>query len=398
MAESKQHAVFNQPVAVDPAAEIDETQATAVWAGHARRRRLFIGLCLVLALAAAIPGVLWLQHQAAYVTTGNAIARSHLARIGTRLEGVVAEVLVDAGERVEAGQVLVRLEDSHIQARIRQASASVVALEREIEAERAAIGQQRRRVDNLAEEAESVVGARRSELAAARSRMEDTAAFYDARRALLSEGAIATEVVRDAEAKARTAAALEKAAAAELGTARVLRRRAELAADEVALRVQQLGVLEARLEQARGILDAARADLASTVVRAPQDGAVIRRLAEAGTSTDIGVPLVSMWLSGDTWMEAWIPEAEVGDIDIGSAVEVTFNAFPDEVVQGVVKTIGLTTDYEMPIDYVPQPRATRMDQAPVIGVAVELENPPVGMRPGMTAIVAIRRAADGERS
>jgi hypothetical protein len=68
-------------------------------------------------------------------------------------------------------------------------------------------------------------------------------------------------------------------------------------------------------------------------------------------------------------------------------------ALPGRTLAGHVETVGLATDYEMPIDYLPKPRDERMQQAPLVGVAIRLEAMPDILRPGMSAIASIQRTA-----
>ena len=134
-------------------------------------------------------------------------------------------------------------------------------------------------------------------------------------------------------------------------------------------------------------------DIASTRVIAPADGAIVRRLAQPGMSLDTGMPILSMWLTEDTWIEAWIPEERLGDVAAGSSVSVRFPTIPNARFDGRVERLGLATDFEMPSDYLPQTRETRMRPTPQIGVRVKLSDPPKIIRPGMSAIVDIREAA-----
>ena len=65
--------------------------------------------------------------------------------------------------------------------------------------------------------------------------------------------------------------------------------------------------------------------------------------------------------------------------------------FPGEEFAGVVEKIGVTTDFEVPSSEVPIPRADRMNTSPVLGVKIRLFEPPPGLRPGLSAVVGIRK-------
>lgn len=66
---------------------------------RSHRARRYLGwaiACVVLVLVAAPIG-LWIRYQSEHVMSRNAIVKGHRAEIGTRLDGVVKRVEVDAG-------------------------------------------------------------------------------------------------------------------------------------------------------------------------------------------------------------------------------------------------------------------------------------------------------------
>ena len=371
----------------DPA----ESARRARW--HPRRVFLYTagGLLLLLAL---VPLALWGHMQATHVVTRNALVRSHLSELGVRGEGVVSEVLVMAGDTVREGDLLARLEDGHLLAQRAQAEAALGTLAERIALERASLlYAQRESQVNLAQ-FEAEYRRVQAQAVAAQVRADDARAFSEARDSLGADGAVSAEMIRHAAAQAATQGSLATAAAAAEAGARAERDAAVLALEAVALREAQLRVLMAQHREAQAELARVEADIRSTRVLAPADGAVIRRLAQPGMAVETGTPLVSMWLSDDTWVEAWIPEKQLGDLHIGSDATVSFPALPGERFTGVVARIGLATDFEMPADYLPETRQARMRPTPQVGVKIHLDAPPALVRPGMSAIVDIHRDGD----
>jgi membrane fusion protein (multidrug efflux system) len=325
----------------------------------------------------------------------NAMVRGQLAQIGARLAGVVTSIEAEEGERVSAGQILARLEDRHIRADAQQAQAELEGLKRELVIERAAIIHEGQQLQNRLLEATAKLEGAAASLEAAQSQAEDARAALETRRSLLGAGFVSREAVRDAQAKSITADALVKGAYAEREAAGAAATRARLDAAGLAIRKQRIGVLDAGVMRAEARLAAAQANLEATLIRAPADGAVVRRIVEPGASVDIGSPILSFWIGKDLWVEAWLDEDDIGEVKIGSAARVTLQSFPGREFHGRVDKIGLTTDYEMPASEVPQPRSVRMRTAPVVGVAIRLENPPRELLPGLSAVVGIRRANAG---
>ena len=157
------------------------------------------------------------------------------------------------------------------------------------------------------------------------------------------------------------------------------------------IRERRVGSLEADLLSAEARLMGTEADLEGAVIRAPADGAVVRRIIQPGGSVEVGQPIISMWLGNDVWIEAWIDEEDIGFVKLGSKAMVTLHSVPGRDFEGVVDKIGLATDLEIPESEVPQPRNTRMSGAPVVGVRIRLDDPPLDLLPGLSAVVAIER-------
>jgi membrane fusion protein (multidrug efflux system) len=350
-------------------------------------------LAAVLLLGFATPGFLWVRYQSQHVTSKNAAVRGHLAEIGTRLTGLVTKVEVDVGDRVVAGQILVRLEDRHLLAEVQEARAEVQGLQRTIEVERLNIAHESRRIEQQEREAAARIAAAEAQTEAARIRADDARRDYEMHESLFSrDGVVSGEDVRDAQTEQRTAAALLEEARANSAVARSAGQSVRLSADAIAIKDREVGVLEADLLRAQARLTRAEADLDGASIRAPEDGAIVRRIVQPGGSVEAGQPIISMWLGSEVWVEAWIDEDDIGSVRLGSVATVTFHSFPGREFTGVVDKVGLATDLEIPDSEVPQPRFSRMRSAPVVGVRIRLDDAPLDLLPGLSAVVAIRKA------
>lgn len=380
---SNQNAIGTIHIAESEANENSEKQKLY----HLRITKIIvIGLLLLLLIII----VSWLQYQSRHVISSNAVVRGQLTEVGTRFSGMLAVTEVGEGDRVHAGQVLARLENRHIHAEIQEIQAQIDALEREIKLEHSTIEYERLKRRTHLEEANAKVAAAQAETIAARNRADEASAFYKARQNLLEQQLISRDLMRQAEAEHKTALAMANAVQANKVAADSAKRNALLELDSLTLRVQHLDVLDANLQATKAQLRRAQADLEGTFIRAPSDGTVIRWLIKTGGSIRVGTPVVLMSIGDDIWIEAWIEEDQISRINLGSPVTVTLPSHPGQELKGIVKAVGVATDYEQPAEVVPQPRATRMRGAPVISVLVQLQDVPLStLLPGLSATVAI---------
>jgi multidrug resistance efflux pump len=354
------------------------------------RRSLMATLGIAGALAVLLPIVLWVNYRLTHVISRNAQVKGYITHVGAQLDGVVASVEVENGQRVRAGQILARFEDLQLQANVQRAQSRVSKATRELEVERLAIEQEGRRLSGKVTETQARADAARAQLEAARSQADDAEAKLELRKTLAKDGMIAPEELRGAETARRTANALAQTAQADRSAAEATRNLAVVEAEGLEVRRRHVYVLQAEISALQAELSFAEAELKAAVIRAPADGWVVRRIAEAGAAVVVGQPVAALWIGSDVWVEAWVTEDELANVAAGNPVRVSVKPFPQKVFRGVVESVGRSTDYELPDAAVPEPRTTRMRTAPVVCVRVKLDQPD-GLFPGLSAVVGIRK-------
>ena len=174
----------------------------------ARRRALWLLGALVL-LAAAGWGVYWATVLRHIESTDNAYVHAPLLQITPRIDGSVAEVLVDDTDPVVAGQLLLRLDPTDARLALERAKSALAQGVRELRVLRAQDGS-----------LDAQTQLKRAEVARARAdvaRAEDDAVR---RRALVASGAVSQEEMTHAAAtlsaaRSALAAALSAQTAAE---------------------------------------------------------------------------------------------------------------------------------------------------------------------------------------
>lgn len=140
-----------------------------------------------------------------------------------------------------------------------------------------------------------------------------------------------------------------------------------------------LSAAKARGLQAGALLNAAKVDLEHTTLYSPVDGIVISR------NCDVGQTVVASFQTPDLFLiaqdlkkmqvEAYVDEADIGHIKMGQGVLFTVDAFPDQIFRGTVSQVRFAPkEQQNVVTYV---------------TVVEVENPDLILRPGMTATVSI---------
>ncbi len=180
--------------------------------------------------------------------------------------------------------------------------------------------------------------------------------------------------------QARKKALVEKAMApiADLDSAEEA-----LAKARAGLKSAQASLVRARaaVEQSVAAVSRTKADLDYCTLRSPVDGVVIARKVEEGetvVSSYNAVPVLT--IAEDlkvVWIEATVPEADVGNIKIGQEVVFTADAYRQKF-KGKVKQV--------------RKAPTTTNNVVTYPIIIEAENPNEMLFPGMTATLSIETA------
>ena len=288
--------------------------------------------------------------------TGRVEPASGIVRISSQASGRIDDVPVGIGDRVRAGDLLVKLDDAAARQRVIAAKAEeeVRLLEREEETVKG-LELDRRKAEDEVETA-------RQELFQAWWAFDETLELLRAGEARDSDVAAARDAVDKAKKRlSDTRAALKKL----------------IANSEMPLP----GRLDTSLTIARADLALAEEALEKTRIRAPFDGTVLNVLARVGETAAAG-PQSSLVVFGDVSkmrVRAEVEERDVAKVRVGQKAVVKADAFPNEEFDGVVTKIAGALG---------SPRiATRGPRRPntvdVLEVVIELDGVPpllTGMR------------------
>ncbi len=353
-------------------------------------RRFVVVFAAVLAtVAASLTCASWLLYRAEHTVISNASVKGRVHRIGARIEGQVKSIDVQPSQRVSKGDVLIRLEDGHLQAALREAQSDLNTAIKRYEAEKLAIEHERRRLPLEVERCESVSQAAAGEVEAAASNQDKLEREFERIRSLIKAGISSASEMDRAQAERDNARALVRAAQGNLAAAESNGRVAKVQVEGLRVREAGLEVLGAEVERARQHLAAAEADLAATVIRAPADGWVVERIVESGGSAKVGEPMLALWI-GTPWIEAWVDEKKLSEIWIGSPVDVTLTAFLGRKLRGRVEAIGVLADRELQAQPVPSTLHSIFPANAMVPIRIAVDSNELRLQPGLSAIVGIR--------
>lgn len=242
--------------------------------------------------------------------SSQARVHAYVVPIAPQVAGRVLEVNVSNNQWVKAGDRLFTIDPGTYELAVQAAEAALLATRQSVEAG----------ISNVAASSANVDSARASVW-----RSEQDA---NRMRAIREEdpGAISERRLQAAEAN-------------------LAAMRGQLSAAEAALEAARsaLGSPDennAQIQQARSALESAKLNLERTTVYAPRDGMITDLRVDQGNYAGAGTPLMTFIAIHDTWIQAELSENNLGNVDAGDRVEITFDVLPGKVFPGTVRQTG----------------------------------------------------------
>ena len=313
-------------------------------AGLAAVVTLLVGWRYVAGPAMPAYAVVRADLQQTVVATGR-VESPRRVEIGSPLTGTVAEVPVEEGQAVHAGQLLVRLDDTEARAAVDQSRHAVAQAE-------AKLAQLRATALPVAVQAE-----RQAEVTIANA---DRALARN--RELHARGFVGDAVLEDAQ-RARDLAA------SQLESARVQRRSEDAGGTDSRL-------AQTALDAANAALRVAQARLDNATLEAPVEGVLIARKVERGAVVQPGKVLMVLSPRGPTQLVVQVDEKNLPLVALGQEALVSADAYPQQRFAATVAYINPGID------------ATRGS----IEVKLDVTSPPPYLLQDMTVSVDIQCA------
>jgi HlyD family secretion protein len=298
--------------------------------------------------------------QQVVLTATGYIVAAHKIEVASKVNGRVAWIGVDKGDKVKAGQVLVRLEDDEYRAQLEQQQGQLANLEAKL--------------------AEDLHGSRPEEIAKSRADVEqakadlaDSKASVERTRQLVREGVLAQQSLDDAQAKY------------DGDVAKVASLQHTLELTVQGPRQEEIEQIRGQIEQARGALAYAQTQLDNTVIKAPVTGTILDRNVEKGEFITTGFVgdkgakgyIVTMADLNDLQVELDVNQSDFPKLGPKQKGTVTTDAYPERKYQGYIEQVSPEAD---------RAKAT-------VQVKVRIENPDDFLRPDMNATVAFYKDA-----
>ncbi|NJM98441.1 MAG: HlyD family efflux transporter periplasmic adaptor subunit [Phormidesmis sp. RL_2_1] len=387
------------------------------------KQKLPIFLPLGLLMIAAGLGVrYWLSRPDHSAMELSGRIESYESDLAATVGGRIESIAVREGDRVSANQVVARLDDQSLNARLDAAQARVNAAQQkvtqaalqidvantQVQEARFTLEQSQGESAGRISQSEANVATAQAQLSAAQAQVQQAESALTLARAdrdrfstLVSQGAISQQQFDQSQTRFKTAqdtllaqqaavdAAQQQVAAAQgaLTQSRTTQFNPDIRTTQVnrnqtqqAQAQTQLAVAEAELAQARAAQREIEAQINDLAIKSPIDGVVLSRSAEPGEVVAAGTTLLTVVNLADVYLRGYVPEGEIGALSVGQAARVFLDSAPDRPLAARVTAIDTEASFTPENIYFQADRVTQ-----VFGLKLAIDNPQGFAKPGMPA-------------
>ena len=316
-----------------------------------------------------------LQDLRSVVTASGEIKPKNYANVNADSLGKVAEILVEEGDTVKRGQVILRLESIQPAAEVDAQKAFLRTVQAEAKGAQASLGAAKAFLDSA-----------RADLVQARANLNRYRVEFERAAQLLEEDLISRSLYDQRRADFEVAQAV-----IESGRARV----SQAEADRLQ-RTSARDMVRARVAQARATLARISDILRKTTYTSPIDGVVTDLPVNVGENVVMGIqnsPGSRLFSVADLSVitaEVKVDETDIVNVRLSQPAEVTIDAIPEGTFAGKVTEVGQSAINRA------TGQATTANQiseeAKDFRVEITLDEPPPNLRPGLSSTAKVTTA------
>ena len=307
------------------------------------------------------------------VSATGALQAVTTVQVGSQVSGNIKALYVDFNSTVHKGQVVAQLDPSIFQAQVAQSRANLEQARANLVDAQAKVTAAEVNIENQ----RAGVGSATANIEALKAQRDDAKSNLQRQEGLAAAGIINQRDLDIARTNTQATEARYNQAIAQLAQAKATEQqavRAGLAQAQAAVKQVQ-----AQIQQSEASLRLAEVNLSHTTIASPIDGVVVSRNVDVGqtVAASLSAPTLFTIANDLTRMQviANIDQADIGVINSANKVGFTVDAYPGQSFNGAISQIRLN-----PVN---------TQNVVTYNVVIDVENPELKLKPGMTANLTI---------
>jgi HlyD family secretion protein len=313
---------------------------------------------------------------ATYLSLDGQITPVQQSTLSTSQSGTLVAVYVNEGQRVAAGTVLAKLDDSTLRATLAQQSALAAQAQ-------AQLSTQTLQGNITPSQANSTVATAAQQLATAKNNLQTAQAalsnaklVYDSNETLFKQGYVAQTAEESARASyVQAQQAVNSAQEAERQATVALTNAQAQGTNAVPIQDQAIAAARATLKSAQAQVKLLQTEIAQTSLVAPFDGVITQRLLDPGAFAGPNQPILQISQIAHVYVNVNVPDNELSYVHPQTPVTFTSTSVPGRTFSGTISDVNATPT-----------SGTLSYRARIV-----MANPDNALRGGMLVSVSVRK-------
>ena len=249
---------------------------------------------------------------ATYLTLDGQIAPLQDSTLSFQQSGPIAAIYVNQGDRVGAGQLLAKIDDSTLRAQLAQVQAQIAQASSQAQSSALNVPITQQQTSQAA--------------ASAKAALANAKLTYDQDTQLFKQGYVSQSQLEQARAQYVAAQSQYNTAVANQGTTGIQSSNAAAAREAVRAAQAQANVLTTEIGQ--------------TALYAPFDGVVTARLTDPGAMASPGTPVLRVSQINTVWVNVNVPDQDLAYVHSGTPVTFTASQLGSRGFTGTIATVN----------------------------------------------------------
>lgn len=254
--------------------------------------------------------------------TESAQVEEYINPINTRVSAYIKEIKFIEHQQVKKGDTLVVLDDREIRTQLEQAEAAYLSALAAKEVTQSSM-----------QTASNNIGVFDSNIQGAQARLWNAEQNQKRYQHLLQVEAVTQQQFDQVNTEYQAAKSAYEALKKQQTTTR-------LSVSEIQTRI---ALNDADIKRTKAMLDMAQLNLSYTVIQAPYDGTMGRRLINPGQLLNPSQQITTIVRDDEKWVTANFLESQMPDVQLGTILTMTADAVKGERFEGVVTAISAAT-------------------------------------------------------
>ncbi len=256
--------------------------------------------------------------------------------LSARIPGRLKEVFIRDGMWIKKGAVVATVEAEELEAMRNEIRKNLKTIKARIQAQESTLEYLKKRVYQGIGRAEKALSIARARKRQAKAKLRREEFRYKRYESLLKKEVIPEDKFEEIRLAYSLAKEEFNAAVEAVAEAEIMVRQARAEEEMVKAKTREIEALRASLEAFKEKLKQAQLRLSYSVVKAPSDGVILRKVSEPGEFVNAGGVIGVMINPESLYVKTYLPEPYLGRVSLGMEVDVYTDTYPEKAIKGVI--------------------------------------------------------------